>query len=387
MINITDKSKCCGCTACASICAHKAIIMEPDALGFLYPKVDINKCVECGLCEKVCAFNESYDKTLNLEIGPIAYAVRHKDMHQIETSRSGAAFIAFSDWVLEQGGVVYGVGYKDHFTVVHKRATTKEQRDEFKGSKYVQSDLGNVFLQVKEDLRNGLIVMFSGTPCQTSGLNSFIGKKLRKRLILVDIVCHGVPSPYVWRDNVNYIEKKYKSKLYKVNFRNKKFGWNTHIETYILNNNLEVKSTLFTKAYFDHIMNREACGKCYFSNINRPSDITLADFWGWENVIPDFNRDNKGCSLILCNTNKGITIFDIIKNSFDFIPLNIEDCLQPNLKKPSEINPFYNVFIKEYPIKGFNLILKRYSDNNLKDRIIILIKKIINKRLELILKK
>lgn len=232
MIQITDKSQCCGCTACASICAHDAITMQPDALGFLYPVVDKDKCVDCGLCEKVCAFNDHYDTSLNLS-QPDAYAARHKDMQEVETSRSGAAFIAISDYVLENGGVVYGAGYADHFRVVHKRATTKEERDEFKGSKYVQSDLDHVFRQVKKDLKDGLTVLFSGTPCQTAGLNSYIGKKLRENLILVDIVCHGVPSPYMWRDYIAYLEKKQGDKICWVNFRDKqKYGWKAHHETF-----------------------------------------------------------------------------------------------------------------------------------------------------------
>ena len=129
MIQITNKADCCGCTACASVCAHHAISMEPDAMGFLYPKIDTDKCTECGLCEKVCAFNPNYDKSLNLS-EPQIYAARHKDIHEIETSRSGAAFIAISDYVLEQGGVVYGAGYAERFRVVHKRATNKEERNE-----------------------------------------------------------------------------------------------------------------------------------------------------------------------------------------------------------------------------------------------------------------
>lgn len=233
MIKISDPKDCCGCTACASICAHDAITMEPDALGFLYPKVDESKCVDCGLCEKVCQFNDNYDRSLNLE-QPIAYAARHKDIDEVMRSRSGAAFVAISDYILEQGGVVYGAGYKDHFRVAHKRATTKEERDEFRGSKYVQSDLTGVFLQVKEDLKNGLTVLFSGTPCQTAGLNSFIGKKLRENLILVDIVCHGVPGPFVWRDYVAYLEKKQGDEIVVVNFRDKElYGWKAHKESYV----------------------------------------------------------------------------------------------------------------------------------------------------------
>lgn len=232
MIVIKEPKDCCGCTACASICTHDAISMIPDALGFLYPKVDAGKCVDCGLCEKVCQFNDNYERSLNLK-EPIAYAARHKDINEVMKSRSGAAFVAISDYIIEQGGIVYGAGYKDHFRVAHKRATTKTERDEFRGSKYVQSDLTGVFRQVKKDLKNGLIVLFSGTPCQTAGLNSYVGKKLRENLLLVDIVCHGVPSPFVWRDYITYLEKKQGDEIVVVNFRDKElFGWRAHKESY-----------------------------------------------------------------------------------------------------------------------------------------------------------
>lgn len=148
-------------------------------------------------------------------------------------SRSGAVFAAIADYVLKQGGIVYGVGYTDHFRVVHKRATTKEECDEFRGSKYVQSDLNGTFRQVKKDLKDGLTVLFSGTPCQTSGLNSYIGKKLRTNLILIDLVCHGVPAPYIWRDYIALLEKQQGSPITWVNFRDKsQFGWRDHRETF-----------------------------------------------------------------------------------------------------------------------------------------------------------
>lgn len=232
MIHIQNPKDCCGCTACASICAHDAITMEPDALGFLYPKVDESKCIDCGLCEKVCQFNDHYDTSLNLP-QPDVYGARHKNMQEVETSRSGAAFIAISDWILAHGGVVYGAAYTDHFRVVHKRATTKEERNEFKGSKYVQSDLTDVFRQVKKDLKEGRIVLFSGTPCQTSGINAYVGRRLRENLYLVDIICHGVPSPYIWRDFIAYLEKKQGDEIVWVNFRDKQqFGWAAHHETF-----------------------------------------------------------------------------------------------------------------------------------------------------------
>lgn len=378
MINIIDKADCCGCTACASVCTHKAITMKPDSLGFLYPEVDINKCTNCGLCEKVCAFNDNYDKSLNFD-KPDAYGARHKDIHEVETSRSGAAFIAISDWILEQGGVIYGVGYKDHFRVAHKRATTKEQRNEFKGSKYVQSDLGDTFLQVKQDLKNGKMVLFSGTPCQTAGLNSFIGKRLRENLFLIDIVCHGVPSPYIWRDYIIYYEKKYKKKIVSVDFRDKKeYGWWRHKETFTLENNVKLtpKCVPFTNLFYKHIMFRSSCGSCHFCNTIRPSDITIADFWGWEKINPEFNKDDKGVSLLLINTEKGKELFKAINKRLYTFQAKLEDCLQPNLKQPSALNMQSSEFERLYKKYGFKYVLKKYTNLNPQKQIHIYWKRI-----------
>ena len=362
MIQITDKSQCCGCTACVNICTHDAITMQPDALGFLYPVVDKDKCIDCGLCEKICAFNDHYDTSLNLP-QPNAYAARHKDMKEVETSRSGAAFIAISDYVLENDGIVYGVGYTDHFRVVHKRATTKEERDEFKGSKYVQSNLDHIFRQVKKDLKNGLTVLFSGTPCQTAGLNSYIGKKLRKNLILVDIVCHGVPGPYVWRDYIAYLEKKQGDRICWVNFRDKQeFGWKAHKETFkFINERTRVNEVNFTYAFYKHILFRQSCGVCPYTNIQRPSDITIADFWGWEKTDSEINKDDKGVSLILVNTEKAQEIFDAVKDHMIVIPAKLEDCLQTHLRKPSDIHPKRIEFEKDYAKYGFERTFKKYA--------------------------
>ena len=358
MINIANKEDCCGCTACASICTHQAITMEPDTLGFLYPKVNLEKCTNCGLCEKVCAFNDNYDKSLNLE-KPESYGARHKNINEVETSRSGAAFIAFSDWILEQNGVVYGVGYKDHLCVVHKRATTKKERNEFKGSKYVQSDLRGIFQQVKQDLKNNKIVLFTGTPCQTSGLNSYIGRKYRKNLFLIDIVCHGVPSPSIWKDYISYYEKKYKKTILSVNFRDKKYGWDSHKETFILEDRIKVSpkyhpwSTLFC----EKIMYRKSCGICHFCNIIRPSDITIADFWGWEKTMTKINLDNMGISLLLINTAKGKELFQNTKSELTTFRARLEDCLQPNLKFPTILNTQSSNFENQYQKYGFEICI------------------------------
>ncbi len=379
MIQIKDKADCCGCTACASICPKDAITMEPDTLGFKYPKVDLSKCINCGLCEKVCAFNDNYDKSLNLK-EPEIYAARHKDMHEIETSRSGAAFIAISDYILENGGIVYGVGYKDHFRVAHKRATTKEERNEFKGSKYVQSDLDGIFRQVKEDLKQGNTVLFSGTPCQTAGLNSYIGKKLRENLVLVDIVCHGVPSPYIWRDYLSYIEKKYKNEVVKVNFRDKsRIGWSEHIESFVFENGKKIELYIYTSLFHRNIMIRNACGKCHFTNYIRPSDFTIGDYWGWQNLSSEFNSDNKGCSLLFVNTLKGRNIFTNISTNLNYIPSNKKSCVQPNLISSTILNNNSDKFVKSYIRGGINEVIMKYSSISLNYKINKLINRFMNK--------
>lgn len=361
MIQIINPEECCGCSACKSVCPKQAVSMEPDALGFLFPKVDLDRCVDCGLCEKVCAFNDCYDVSQNL-LEPKAFGARHKDMEEVKSSRSGAAFIALSDWVLANGGVVYGAGYKDHFRVAHKRASTKEERDEFKGSKYVQSDMGDVYLQVKSDLENDLLVLFSGTACQVAGLKSFIGKKYRKNLYLVDIVCHGAPSPYIWRDYLNYMEKKRGANVIAVNFRDKnEFGWRAHKESLKFNDGIKY-SYIYSYIFHQHIMFRHSCGVCHFTNLKRPGDITIADFWGWEKSNPEFNADDKGCSLILCNTEKGDKWFNVCKKDFDWFPVAIEDCLQPNLQKPTLINEKRMRFERDYQKWGFRYVLFLYGN-------------------------
>ena len=360
MIKITNPEDCCGCTACASICSKEAITMQPDALGFLYPVVDKEKCIDCGLCEKVCSFNHNYNKTYNLE-QPIAYGARHKEIKKVEGSRSGGAFIALSDYILENNGIIYGAGYTDNFQVIHKRATTKEERDEFRGSKYVQSNLGRTFRLVKQDLKDGKTVLFSGTPCQTSGLRSYIGKALEKNLILLDIVCHGVPSPYIWKEHLKYIEEKTAKKITGVSFRNKKlFGWKDHKESYEFDNSGKHTyiNNLYTFLFYKHIMFRQSCKKCHFANITRPSDITLADFWGWEKTDKEINVDNKGVSLLLINTAKGLSLFEKISNNLNYIEAEISNCLQPNLKSPSHIHPKRDKFEKDFKEKGYNYVIK-----------------------------
>lgn len=365
-----NKVDCCGCTACVSICSHSAIKMMPDALGFLYPEIDDDKCVDCGLCEQVCSFKTNYNIDLNLP-KPLVYAARHKDLHEVETSQSGAAFIAFSDWILNQGGVVYGAGYSDHFRVIHKRAVNPKERDEFKGSKYVQSDMNVVFSQVNEDLKNGLVVLFSGTPCQTSGLSSFIGKKYHRNLYLIDIICHGVPSPFIWQNYLGYLKREKRTSIISVNFRDKsKYGWHSHVESYkFADSSSSVYKCDYTRIFYSHISLRYSCGSCPFTNTCRPSDITIADFWGVEKTNASIlATDNKGCSMIMLNTAKAKQCFEYVQSDLECMEVKLDDCLQPNMIHPSKLHSKRDSFEQDYKKWGFEKTMKKYGFIGWKNR-------------------
>lgn len=368
MIQVQDKRECCGCTACASICNHEAIHMQVDEMGFKYPVVDISKCVECGLCEKVCAFQEHYDTASNFQ-EPFVYAVRHKNNKEIKTSRSGAMFTALSDFIFERKGIVYGVGFADHFRVVHKRITNREDCKYLKGSKYVQSDLTDIFRSVKKDLADGFPVLFSGTPCQTSGLHSFLGKKEWENLYLCDIVCHGVPSPKVWADYLEYVETKENRLIEKVNFRDKERGWKAHFESFVFQGGKKIITRTFTDLFYKHLILRPSCSSCKFTNTRRPSDITIADFWGWEKAVPGFNDDDLGCSLVFVNTPKGDQLFKHILPEIHAIQTDLAHCMQPNLEHPSVFSPKYDSFWEDYQRKGFDFVVKKYGDKGFRHKI------------------
>lgn len=368
MIQVQDKRECCGCTACASICNHEAIHMQVDEMGFKYPVVDISKCVECGLCEKVCAFQEHYDTASNFQ-EPFVYAVRHKNNKEIKTSRSGAMFTALSDFIFERKGIVYGVGFADHFRVVHKRITNREDCKDLKGSKYVQSDLTDIFRSVKKDLADGFPVLFSGTPCQTSGLHSFLGKKEWENLYLCDIVCHGVPSPKVWADYLEYVETKENRLIEKVNFRDKERGWKAHFESFVFQGGKKIITRTFTDLFYKHLILRPSCSSCKFTNTRRPSDITIADFLGWEKAVPGFNDDDLGCSLVFVNTPKGDQLFKHILPEIHAIQTDLAHCMQPNLEHPSVFSPKYDSFWEDYQRKGFDFVVKKYGDKGFRHKI------------------
>lgn len=361
MILFDDKSKCCGCTACMSTCPRKAISMQPDEEGFLYPHIDETLCVNCGLCKKVCSFQNGYDKKQSAKV-PTGYAVKHKDDVVRMASRSGGMFTPLSDFIFKKyGGTVYGAGYGEHFKVEHKPATTPEERNEFRGSKYVQSDLGNCFREIKQKLRSGERVLFAGTACQTAALRRYCGKKLRKRLYLIDIVCHGVPSNQMWQEFLKLKEQEWGGEIESVDFRNKKdYGWKDHFETLVINGEAH-SSKLYKTLYFSDFMLRPSCYNCIYTNMRRPSDITLADFWGHERAVPGFHEDDKGCSLVLGNTERGMIWIKKVLKKVDWVDVTGYKYRHIPLHRPPERPEERAEFWKDYHEKGFRYVAEKYT--------------------------
>lgn len=363
-IEITNKYNCCGCTACAVACTKESITMVSDNLGFKYPQVDERTCIDCGRCIDICQFKKNYNRE-KLYLDPIIYGARCTDIKELEKSQSGGGFFAISEIFIENGGIVYGV-VASPFCVKHGKAENTTERNNMRGSKYIQSDLSGVFRDIKKELIAGRKILFSGTPCQVAGLKSYIGREYSKALYTIDLLCHGVASPKIWKDYLCYLENKYKGKIKKVNFRDKKYGWKNSLESYVIGNRV-VTGTSFLDLYFSHYISRECCANCHFTNYNRVGDITLGDFWGWERSHSEY-QDNKGISLLFVNSEKGEVLFEKAKDFLVYTHSNKEDCKQQVLQHPTPHNINRNKFLAEYKKRGFTFIVKKYTQEGWKLR-------------------
>lgn len=352
-----NKYLCSGCTACQAICPVDAIEMIRDVEGFRYPKINKEKCINCNTCINVCPNVKKSSENSIIE----AYGAKLKDLESRMTSRSGGAFIALSDYILKQDGVIYGSVLNKDFSVSHARATTKEERDLFKGSKYVQSDMQYIIRNVKEDLIAGKKVLFSGTPCQVGGVLAATSKQMQNNLFTIDILCHGVPSNMVYEEFLKYIEEKENKKIKEFIFRDKSFGWSTHYETFIFEDGSKISTGVFKKLFYSHNILRPSCFKCNYANTNRPADITIADFWGVDKINPEF-YDEKGVSLAIINTEKGKEIFENVKKDMNIVDCSIENCIKYacTLTAPSQEPATREEFWDDYANKRFEDIIEKY---------------------------
>lgn len=311
MIEIKKKTDCCGCTACFNICPAKAITMDADEEGFLYPAVDRQKCVECGLCEKVCPIRHKVCHEENTE----GYIIRYKDEEIVRESTSGGAFTAFAGCLLNSGYIVYGVGYDKNMRVIHKAAADKDGLQEMRGSKFVQSTLGTKFQEIRKQLKQGKHVLFTGTPCQVAGLCSFLGGK-PENLMCVDFVCRGVPSPGLWQNYVAMMEHKYGSKITGARFKHKTYGYHaTTMKIDFANGKTYYGSGRvdpMMKAFVSEMASRPSCHACAFKGIQRLSDITIFDCYEFSQITGK-RDDDKGYSSVLVHTQQGKDLINKVR--------------------------------------------------------------------------
>lgn len=296
-----------------------------------------------------------------MQNGKQAYAVKHKNEAVRAASRSGGVFTALTDAVLDAGGVVYGCALDEHFEAEHRRAATREERDAFRGSKYVQSRMGDTYLQVKADLENGTPVLFSGTPCQVDGLLSFLQAAHvdRTQLITLDILCHGVPSPRVWRDYLQYASNGRTVKS--VDFRDKtRFGWRDSVDTMVFQEGETRSSKNYNTLFYGHNTLRESCFVCPYKTTQRTSDITIGDYWGIEKLDASLD-DDKGVSLVLLNTPHGEALWNSCKGNLlveEFpLALSLQPVLRGNFPPPAERRTFW----ADYARLPFAEVLQKYT--------------------------
>ena len=306
-INHLDKQFCTGCASCANICPVGAIEMRENDEGFLYPHIN-NKCTNCGLCSSHCpALNNTLPKIVNKE----SYAVMATDDLRKKGS-SGGVFPIIAEHVINNNGVVYGAAFEDDFKkVTLQRATTVEELNKLYKSKYVQSETLTIFKSVKADLEKGKMVLFSACPCQVDGLKTFLGKDYNN-LYLIDILCHGAPSPLAYRKFLEMINQG-KKKITHVDFRDKSRGWGTNITVKFEDGteHTEPGNGEYMRSFLSGFSMREGCFSCKYANPKRVGDITLGDFWGVWDIDKELN-DGKGTSIVLCNNKKGKKLLDLI---------------------------------------------------------------------------
>lgn len=309
MIEIVDKKACCGCSACAQRCPKQCISMIEDEQGFLYPEVDKTSCIDCGLCEKVCPVINQGQARRPLKV----YASRNADEEVRAGSSSGGIFTILAEKIIEEDGVVFGAKFNAEWDVIHAVAETKDEIVAFRGSKYVQSQIGNSYKDAEKYLKQGCKVLFSGTPCQIAGLKQFLRKDY-DNLLAVDIVCHSVPSPAVWQE---YLKNRMfpadnKNGVVAINFRDKSKSWKKYCFTIHTDKGTlreAAAQNMYMQGFLKDIYTRPSCIECPSKCLKSGSDITLGDFWGIQHYFPSFD-DDKGVSLVMLNSPKGVQYFN-----------------------------------------------------------------------------
>lgn len=367
MINIVDKTNCCGCEACYNVCPKKSIEMKTDEEGFLYPQVNQNTCIDCGLCEKVCPIINCVPKKKNEN--QVAYLLQHKNDEICSESTAGGAFSGIASYVIEKGGIVFGVEMTEDYKVRHTSVETIEDLRKFRNSKYVQSRISYIFQQVKTELKKGRMVCFSGTPCQVEGLRHFLGENY-ENLILVDVVCRAVPSPGVWDKYVQY-EIQRKGELSSVKFRDKTLGYQYSTMEIKTKDGKTYRGGIenqpWLRMFFSGMIIRPSCTACKFRSRYRNSDFTIWDCFTSYKYDKSFD-ERKGTTRVLVHSEKGKKIFANIESEFKCCEISSDNAVQnvTEMVKSPEFHTKRAEFFSEFHILKMSLLIKKYFPVTLK---------------------
>lgn len=350
---------CTGCAACANACPNRCIQMTADTEGFLRPVVDASQCVDCGACQRACPILHP----VACDNKTVAYAAIHKDESIRMESTSGGVFSLLCQWIFDRGGIVFGAAYANDFSVEHRCVRSMDELTILRTAKYAQSRIGNSFQDVKQYLNDGKWVLFSGTPCQVGGLRAFLGKEY-ERLVLVDLVCHGVPSPAVWSQYIDYRSKidASESAPISINLRSKTTGWPSYSVQFEYENGKHYSSLNFEDPYLRCFVGdlclRPSCYNCYFKGISRSCDFTLGDYWGVWSQLPEYN-DGKGTSLLLIHSQKARSLWLQICNQVTYQQVELPNCLEENPSAlRSALMPENRAeFMKRYLSEDFQLLI------------------------------
>ena len=372
MIEIRNKRDCCGCNACVQKCPQQCIGQSEDAEGFIYPQVDKARCVGCGLCEKVCPVINQNPKSKPLKV----MAGRNGNEEIRMQSSSGGVFTLLAEQIIGRGGIVFGARFDENWNVVHSYTECTDGLAAFRGSKYVQSRIGETFRQAREFLRQGCEVLFTGTPCQIAGLHRFLGNEY-DNLFTMDIVCHGVPSPGVWKEYLKQTTQNLSpiARIVGINFRDKRTGWKEYSFTLHLSSpDKEVLHTekfyrnKYMRGFLANLYLRPSCHQCPSKSGKSGADITLADFWGIEHIVPSMD-DDKGTGLILVNTAKGKCMYNtlpIISQEVEYEQaLKGNHVIEISVPIPSQRECFFDNFGKE----NFFRLIDRLTKEPLQTRL------------------
>ena len=372
-----NKKECCGCTACLHVCPMKCITMQEDQEGFFYPVIDEKKCIHCHKCEKVCAVLNANDLNTKTK----TFVGYSKDEEIRKQSSSGGIFSVLAEWILQQGGVVFGAAFDENFEVHHIAIETKEELAKLRGSKYVQSRLENVYPKAKQYLEMNRKVLFTGTACQIAGLKKYLHKEY-DNLYTVDVLCHGVPSPKIWRMYLEDKKKQYHASVKKIEFRNKESGWNNfsmNILFYDMQQYLvHFFEDKFMKMFLSNIDLRPSCYACRFKKFPRISDMTIGDSWGIENYMPDID-DDKGTSVILVHSSKGEGMFEAIRENLIVREAELEKVLPSTAdsRRSVEMHPNRKKYLEGIKRGEDFDVLYGYVQKNFIQKIVSLIRCII----------